>query len=499
MRYPTIEQEATAILWALIKWQHFLLGGGCVLETDHRPLQFITTKINSNGKLARMALRLQEFQPFKVVHIPGKDNCEADFLSRLVATIELDFSEQDDLSFRINEKPDDFITDELGRFRFVGDGNNRLAIPRKHRQEILKALHDDHGHFHQDRVLELARSRFYWKDMNKDIKAYIKACHQCAVGLDSVIPKAEMKPTVTEVSGPLERWHFDVVGPLPVSSKGNSYVLVAQDAFSKWPEAKAVASCPTTQVIIDWLQEAIICRFGTPKEIMTDRGSQLESRECIDWMKSAGINHLLSTPYHHQTNGVVERFNGTLEGRLRTAGESASQSDTGLEKSLHAYRTTAHSVTKRSPFEILHGIKPRLDIDAKLSLLAPQSSKNHTETRQAVKDAIHTEAAKSKERYDRSKRTKWRNLDGLKVYWKDLTPKKDGKLTPRYKGPFLAERTDTMWNYRIKDRDGNTKLVHLDQLKQCYNDEQPLAIGLRGRGRPRRIQTIEFYNSNRKN
>ena len=87
MRYPTIEQEATAILWALIKWQHFLLGGGFVLETDHRPLQFITTKINSNGKLARMALRLQEFQPFKVIHIPGKDNQEADFLSRMVATI----------------------------------------------------------------------------------------------------------------------------------------------------------------------------------------------------------------------------------------------------------------------------------------------------------------------------------------------------------------------------------------------------------------------------
>src|SRR5699024_11410138 len=111
-----------------------------------------------------------------------------------------------------------------------------------------------------------------------------------------------------------------------------------------------------------------------------------------------------------------------------------------------------HSVTKRSPFEILHGIKPRRDIDAKLSFRAPQSAENHTEIRQAVKDAIHTEAAKSKERYDRSKRTKWRNLDGLKVYWKDLTPKKDGKLTPRYKGPFLAERTETVWNYRIKDR-----------------------------------------------
>src|SRR5699024_12709886 len=107
--------------------------------------------------------------------------------------------------------------------------------------------------------------------------------------------------------------------------------------------------------------------------------SQLESRECIDWMKSAGINHLLSTPYHHQTNGVVERFNGTLEGRLRTAAESASDWDTVLEKSLHAYRTTAQSITKKSPFEILPGIKPRLDIDAKLSLLAPQSSENRSE------------------------------------------------------------------------------------------------------------------------
>ena len=86
----------------------------------------------------------------------------------------------------------------------------------------------------------------------------------------------------------------------------------------------------------------------------------------------------------------------------------------------------------------------------------------------------------------------------MKVYWKDLAPKKDGKLTPRFKGPFMAERTDTLWNYRIKDRDGNTKLVHIDQLKKCYNDDQPLAAGLRGRGRPRRIQTILIYNSNRK-
>src|SRR5699024_7391680 len=137
---------------------------------------------------------------------------EADFLSRLVATITLDYSEHDDLYHRHAEKPSDFVRDDQGRLRYIGDGKNRLAIHRKNRVEILKALHDDHGHFHSDRVLELARSRFYWKDMGKDIKAHCKACHDCAVNLDHTIPKAEMKPTVLEVSKPLERWHFDVIG-----------------------------------------------------------------------------------------------------------------------------------------------------------------------------------------------------------------------------------------------------------------------------------------------
>src|SRR5699024_7891791 len=260
----------------------------------------------------------------------------------------------------------------------------------------------------------------------------------------------------------------------------------------------AIPTCTTAQVIINWLYTTIICRFGPPKEIMTDRGSQLESRECTDWMQSQNIKHLLSTPYHHQTNGVVERFNGTLEGRLRTSAASTNEWDEVVDKSLHAYRTTIHKVTRKTPFEILHGTKPRLEIDAQLNLDAPLSTDDHTSVREAVKEAITAEAAKSKERYDRTKKTKARDLNVQKVYLKDLAPKKDGKLTPRFKGPFLAERMHTQWNYRIKDRDGNTKIVHLDQLKQCHKDDQPLAAGLRGRGRPRRIHTILIYNSNRK-
>src|SRR5699024_6135522 len=80
LRYPTIEKEATAIDFALNKWRHFLLSGNFKLETDHRPLQFLNSMKNTHGKLARMALRLQEYRPFEIVHIPGKENIEADYL-----------------------------------------------------------------------------------------------------------------------------------------------------------------------------------------------------------------------------------------------------------------------------------------------------------------------------------------------------------------------------------------------------------------------------------
>src|SRR5699024_8820021 len=203
-------------------------------------------------KLARMALRLQEYQPFEIVHIPGKENNEADYLSRLVGAITLDYSQPDDIFHRKQRCPTDFVSDEKGRFRFVGDGKDRLAIPRKHRHDILKALHDDHGHLSLDRVLDLARNRFFWPEMTKDIKAHIQACHNCSVGKDVPIKKAEMKPTTDDVSGPFERWHVDVIENITmVSSKGNRFILVAQDAFSKWPEALAVPTC-TTKVITDW-------------------------------------------------------------------------------------------------------------------------------------------------------------------------------------------------------------------------------------------------------
>lgn len=499
LRYPTIEKEATAIDFALKKWRHFLLGGKFKLETDHRPLQWLRGMKDTHGKLGRMAMRIGQYEPFEVVHIPGKENVEADYLSRLVSEISLDYSQQDDIFFRHQKKPADFITDAKGRLRFVGDGRDRLAVPRKHRAEVLKALHDDYGHLSVDRVLSMARSRLFWPGMANDVKKHIQACRSCALNKDVPLPKSERKSTATEVSLPFERWHVDVIENISLTStKGSKCILVAQDAFSKWPVALPVKRC-TAGAIISWLKTEIFNRFGKPEQIMTDHGSVFDSKEFSEFLKREGVEHLTSAVYHHETNGLVERFNRTLEEMIRTNGAQSADWDDEVNKCLMVYRNTVHKVTRRSPYEVVYGKKPSLPIDDLLDVEPPRTPETLEQIHDEVRRRIREAAVREKKKYDKDKKVSWRDLHGKKVYWKDFqaSPKAGKHFAPRFKGPFLAERTSSRWNYRITDREGKWKVVNANQLKECH-DDGPLATGLRGRGRPpNRIQSILVYPSNR--
>jgi hypothetical protein len=339
--------------------------------------------------------------------------------------------------------------------------------------------------------------------MKQDIGDHCKACHKCALGKPKAIPKAVMKPTTTEVHHKRVRWQVDVIGPFTRSGSGNTYAITAQDAFSKWPEARAVARSPTTRDVIAFIEEQIIAQYDTvPKEIMTDQGSIFKSREFRTFLRGRRIAHLPIAPYHHQSNGVVERYNGTLESEFRTNAPSPAQWDEVIEHCLFTYRTTHHRTTKKTPFLVMHGFHPRLPIDHELSLQTPPSPDPEV-TRLEVLAEIEKEAMLSKRRYDRDRKAgDPRDLHGRKVYWKELATKPDGKLSPWFKGPFLAERTECPWNFRIVDSGGNCKTVHVDQLKLCYNADQPLAAGLRDRGRPRRtdepVITAVYTNSSLK-
>ncbi|CAB4421453.1 unnamed protein product [Rhizophagus irregularis] len=110
---------------------------------------------------------------------------------------------------------------------------------------------------------------------------------------------------------PFDRIGIDIVGPLPTTKKGNKYIVVATEYLTKWPEARALPDAKASSVV-SFFYEDIICRHGCPKEILTDRGSHFVNEMLNSLCDELGVKHRLSTAYHPQTNGLVERFNRTL-------------------------------------------------------------------------------------------------------------------------------------------------------------------------------------------
>nr|GEZ65685.1 reverse transcriptase domain-containing protein [Tanacetum cinerariifolium] len=126
-------------------------------------------------------------------------------------------------------------------------------------------------------------------------------------------------------------------GPFP-SSKGNKYILVAVDYLSKWVEAKAL---PTNdaRVVVKFLK-SLFSRFGTPKAIISDRGTHFCNDQFSKVMSNYGVTHRLSTTYHPQTSGQVEVTNRGLKRILeRMIGKNRALWSDKLEDALWAFRT----------------------------------------------------------------------------------------------------------------------------------------------------------------
>lgn len=478
LNYPVIEQEATALLWALEHWQYYLIGQQFTLETDHRPLQWLQSKKDCRGKLGRMSLRLQEFSGLTIKHIRGEDNADADALSRINA---IDFElhsqlakeQESDLALKVEreQQSEKFVLINQMLY-FCETGNpDRLCIPRTRVQSILRTCHDVRAHLGYMKTAEHCRQRYYWPGMAKEIKQWIANCHKCATAKDNHVNSSVQQRATDVVSQHTwEKLSIDVVGPFAKSTQGNSYVVTLTDLFSKWPEIM-VASEVTAESITKWLDEVIFPLHGYPREILTDHGPQFDSQHFKSYLKRHFIRHAQSTIYHHEANGQVERFNRTLENMIRcTVDAKLTNWDDYLHRQLFSYRTATHAATKVSPFRALFGREPRTVMDNKY----PTRLHVNDELQQSITDNLQ-DAAEKRLTSANSKITNepTYGVNDL-IYWSVVPPSKCRKLQPRWVGPYEIVKVD-LPNVTIRGSKGNQSEVHISQVKHCKNTSLPLA------------------------
>ena len=100
-----------------------------------------------------------------------------------------------------------------------------------------------------------------------------------------------------------------------MSSKGNKYLLVVADYFTKWPEAFPLPN-QEAGTVTEALVNEVVCRFGVPLELHSDQGRNFESAVFSEMRNLLGIRKTRTTPLHPQSDEMVERMNRTLEAQL---------------------------------------------------------------------------------------------------------------------------------------------------------------------------------------
>jgi hypothetical protein len=155
---------------------------------------------------------------------------------------------------------------------------------------------------------------------------------------------------------------IDYCGPFKITPRGNQYVLVITDYFSRYVSATALPNCTADTTAITLFNE-YICRYGIPGTIISDQGVHFKNQLMTNIRRLIGFNHIHSTVYHPQTNGVVERFNATFVPQISKLQDTENNNwDEYLPAVVFAYNSGVHRTTAYSPYQLLYGRPPRLPI-----------------------------------------------------------------------------------------------------------------------------------------
>ena len=227
---------------------------------------------------------------------------------------------------------------------------------------------------------------------------------------------------VVETGYPMERIATDILGELPKTDRGNKYILVVSDYYTKWTESFPMPNMEA-QTVAKIIVEEVVARFGVPAVIHSDQGSQYESRLFQGMCQLLGIQKTHTTPYHPQSDGMVERFNRTLTTMLSGfVNENHTDWDEQLPYVMMAYRSSVHESSGFTPNSLMLGREVSTPLDIMYSLpsdlkAVPQSKwcwilKERLENaHKTVRDNLQQASLRQKHYHDR------------KLHWEKLSPR----------------------------------------------------------------------------
>ena len=569
VRYATTDLEATAVIFALKKFEQYLEGIYFTIVTDHHALIDLLNKKNISPRHTRWALRLQQFN-FNIIYKSGKINHDADYLSRhpmtTEQTVEAEFEDEDKelvfltqqistdplLKKLLSKKLVPFVKSGINCFmieqplsselyqpnppcvishdiKYYQENDNKLkqlkhqiqhahllkktqrkivlnyykikddivyrvegkqlraVVPQSLKSELLQAYHDNNGHFSNLRTYNALKINYYWRQMAKDIKEYIKSCAVC-----QLVNKHPLKHLPLQTIGterPFQRVGMDFMGPIACVEQDGTvtkkHILMCIDYFTKWLTAK-VTDDQNTETVTQFLLEDVFCKFGTPESVITDNASYFSNEEFNKFISFLGITKLNIAPYHPEANGQIERANCTIKQIIsKLILSHPDQWFKFVQIAVFAYNTTPQKVTSYSPYYLMYVKKPRLPIDILLRcnfnsfdnypsyINSLEICWKEAKENAIIENGLHRSQYRTYYDINVGEIPSFQIGDKVLIQKKKIDSYSGGKFVPLYDGPYIVncQINNSLYLVTRADKQRNV-YVHVSKMKK-YHDRQP--------------------------
>ena len=279
---------------------------------------------------------------------------------------------------------------------------------------------------------------------------------------------------------PLQMVAMDIMGPFPISSQGNRYLLVVSDYFTRWVQAFGIPDQLATTVA-HRLTNEIFFRFGLPEQLHSDQGRNFESDVISEICRLLEIVKTRTTPYHPQSDGLVERVNRTLLSMMAMAmatSDHPDQWESHLRSLCMAYNSSVQATTGYTPFYLMFGRQAKVPIDLMYGAPSPsmpvakyaaQLKEGLEEAYQQVRHKMGCSLEREKDFYD--KRIHGDPFNKGEYVWLHSPAIPQGhskKLFLPWKGPYRVLKRISEATYRIQHLKNNRRVVvHFNRLKPC--------------------------------
>ncbi|GAU40233.1 hypothetical protein TSUD_219430 [Trifolium subterraneum] len=528
-KYTMLEKTCCALAWAAKRLRHYLINHTTWLISKVDPIKYIFEKAALTGRISRWQMLLSEYdieyrtqkaiKGIELHHIPRDENQMADALATLSSMYRVNRrNETPTISIRCLERPayvfatEEVVDDKpwfhdikmflqkqeyppgasnkdrktLRRLSSSFFLNNEVLYKRNFDMVLLRCvdqheadllMHEVHegssgthtnGHTMAKKML---RAGYYWLTMESDCYKHARKCHKCQIYAD----KMHLPPTSLNVLSspwPFSMWGIDMIGRIePKASNGHRFILVAIDYFTKWVEAASYANV-TKQVVVRFIKNHIICRYGVPNKIITDNGTNLNNKMMKDLCDEFKVEHHNSSPYRPQMNGAVEAANKNIKKIVQKMVVTYKDWHEMLPFALHGYRTSVRTSTGATPFSLVYGMEAVLPVEVEIpsmrvlmetKLAEAEWCQNRydqlnliEEKRMAALCHGQLYQRRMKQAFDRKVRPcEFREGDLVLKKILSFQPDSRGKWTPNYEGPYVVKRAFSGGAMTLATMDGD--------------------------------------------